>query len=132
MSDPLADVLEGYLDLRWRINPVEGTYVGRQEFDSELPRFDAASLREYAAALRSYTASLEEVEAGSLDDEIDRTAALHAARHDLLVLEREKPHARNPCYALLSALNGIHLLLVRDSDDAAHRAAALQIGRAHV
>ena len=32
----LADVLEGYLDLRWRVNPVEGTYVGRHEFDSEL------------------------------------------------------------------------------------------------
>ena len=92
----LADVLEGYLDLRWRINPVEGTFVGRHEFDSELPRLDSASLREYAAALRSYAVSLEEVEAPSLDDEIDRTATLHAARHDLLVLEREKPHARNP------------------------------------
>lgn len=125
MSERLADVLEGYLDLRWRINPVEGTYVGRHEFDSELPRFDAASLREYAAALRSYTSSLEEVEAATLDDEIDRTATLHAARHDLLVLEREKPHARNPTHALLYALNGIHLLLVRSADDEAGRGAAL-------
>ncbi len=125
MSEPLADVLEGYLDLRWRINPVEGTYVGRQEFDPELPRFDPASLREYAAALRSYTASLEEVEAASLDDEIDRTATLHAARHDLLILERERPHARNPTHALLYALNGIHLLLARQSGDPARRGAAL-------
>lgn len=125
MSEPLADVLEGYLDLRWRINPVEGTYVGRHAFDSELPRFDAASLREYAAALRAYTVTLEEVEAGTLDDEIDRTATLHAARHDLLVLEREKPQARDPSHALLIALSGIHLLLVRESDDATHRAAAL-------
>ena len=125
MSERLADVLEGYLDLRWRINPVEGTYVGRHEFDSELPHFDAASIREYIAALRAYTSSLEEVEADALEDEIDRTAALHAARHDLLVLEREKPHARNPSHALLYALNGIHLLLVRDTDDAARRSAAL-------
>jgi uncharacterized protein (DUF885 family) len=125
VSERLADVLEAYLDLRWRINPVEGTYVGRHEFDSELPRFDATSLREYAAALRAYTSSLEEVEADTLDDEIDRTATLHAARHDLLILEREKPHARNPTHALLYALNGIHLLLVRESDDAPHRAAAL-------
>ena len=79
MSERLADVLEGYLDLRWRINPVEGTYVGRHEFDSELPHFDSASLREYAAALRAYTSSLEEVEADSLDDEIDRTATLHSS-----------------------------------------------------
>jgi uncharacterized protein (DUF885 family) len=125
VSERLADVLEGYLDLRWRINPVEGTYVGRHEFDSDLPRFDAASLREYAAALRSYTSTLEEVEADTLDDEIDRTATLHAARHDLLVLEREKPHARNPAHALLYALNGIHLLLVRPSDDERRRGAAL-------
>jgi uncharacterized protein (DUF885 family) len=125
VSERLADVLEGYLDLRWRINPVEGTYVGRHEFDPELPRLDSASLREYSAALRSYTSSLEEVEAASLDDEIDRTATLHAARHDLLILEREKPHARNPAHALLYALNGIHLLLVRPSDDESRRGAAL-------
>jgi uncharacterized protein (DUF885 family) len=125
VSERLADVLEGYLDLRWRINPVEGTYVGRHEFDADLPRFDPASLREYDAALRAYTSSLEEVEADSLEDEIDRTAALHAARHDLIMLEREKPHARNASHALLYALNGIHLLLVRDSDDAERRAAAL-------
>ena len=125
MIGSLADVLEGYLDLRWRINPVEGTYVGRHEFDSELPRLDSASLHDYAAALRSYTASLEEAEAGSLDDEIDRTAALHAARHDLLVLEREKPHTRDPSYALLHALNAIHLLLVRQSGETTRRSAAL-------
>jgi uncharacterized protein (DUF885 family) len=125
VSERLADVLEGYLDLRWRMNPVDGTYVGRHEFDSELPHFDAASFREYGAALRSYASSLEEAEADTLDDEIDRTAALHAARHDLLVLEREKPHARDPSHALLYALNGIHLLLVRDSDDDARRNAAV-------
>ncbi|MGQ0713144.1 MAG: DUF885 domain-containing protein [Gemmatimonadaceae bacterium] len=125
MSDRLADVLEGYLDLRWRINPVEGTYVGRTEFDTDLPRFDAGSVREYIAALRAYTASLEEAEAASLDDEIDRTAALHAARHDLLMLERERPHAHNPAYALLQALNAVHLLLVRDTGDASHRTSAL-------
>jgi uncharacterized protein (DUF885 family) len=125
VSQRLADVLEGYLDLRWRINPVEGTYVGRHEFDAELPRFDPASLREYIAALRAYASSLEEVEAETLDDEIDQTAALHAARHDLLVLEREKPHARNASYALFHALNAIHLLLVRNSTDEARRDSAL-------
>jgi uncharacterized protein (DUF885 family) len=125
VSERLADVLEGYLDLRWRINPVEGTYVGRHAFDSELPHFDAASVREYIAALRAYTASLEEVEATSLDDEIDRTATLHAARHDMLVLERERPYARDPSHALLHALSGIHLLLVRESGEATQRSAAL-------
>ena len=125
MIGRLADVLEGYLDLRWRINPVEGTYVGRHEFDSELPHYDADSLHDYATALRSYTLSLEEADAESLDDEIDRTAALHAARHDLLVLEREKPHARDPSHALLHALNAIHLLLARHSDDAPRRSAAV-------
>jgi uncharacterized protein (DUF885 family) len=125
VSERLADVLEGYLDLRWRINPVEATYVGRTEFDAELPRFDAESTREYVAALRAYTSSLEEAEAATLDEEIDRTAALHAARHDLLTLERERPHACNPAHALFHALNAIHLLLAREKPDAAHSSRAL-------
>lgn len=125
MTAALAEVLDGYLDLRWRINPIEGTYVGRHEFDGELPHFDARSIREYSAALRAYTTSLEEAEAGSLDDEIDRTAALHAARHDLLVLEREKPFARNAAHAPYLALNGIHLLLAREPNDIARWATAL-------
>jgi len=128
VSERLADVLEGYLDLRWRINPVEGTYVGRHEFDAELPRLDPTSLRDYVAAVRAYASSLEEADAASLDDEIDRTAALHAARHDLLVLEREKPFARDPSNALLAALSGIHLLLAREPRDPEHRSAAV-LGR---
>lgn len=125
MTGTLAEVLDGYLDLRWRINPIEGTYVGRHDFDGELPRFDARSLREYTAALRAYTTSLEEAEAANLDEEIDRTAALHAARHDLLVLEREKPFARNAAHAPYLALNGVHLLLAREPRDVDAWAASL-------
>ncbi|HEY9448466.1 MAG TPA: DUF885 domain-containing protein [Gemmatimonadaceae bacterium] len=125
MSDSLANILNGYLDLRWRLDPVEATYAGLHDFAGEYARYDAVSVREHTAALRSYTAALEEVESDSLDDEVDRTAALHEARHWLLVLERERPFAFNPAFHLSHALNGLYLLLARNAQDPPRRAAAL-------
>jgi len=124
----LRVALEGYLDLRWRMDPVEATYHGKKELDAQLPRFDRESQREFEAALTSYTSALEEADADQLADEIDRTAALHAARHDLLILKRERPHVRNPTVHLDSVLTGIHLLLVRPGRTPEHRAQAL-LGR---
>jgi uncharacterized protein (DUF885 family) len=121
----LADIIRGYLDLHWRINPVEASYAGRHEHDGAYARYDRESLREYIAALRSYTSALEEATADSLDDEIDQTAALHSARHELLVLERERPFAFNPAFHLSQALHGIFVLLIRNEQDPPRRAAAL-------
>ncbi|HEX6965780.1 MAG TPA: DUF885 domain-containing protein [Gemmatimonadaceae bacterium] len=125
MTVQLGDVLNGYLDLRWRMDPVEATYMGRHEFDGMFASYVPDRVREYLAALRSYAGSLEEAEADSLEDEIDRTAALHAARHDILVLERERPFVSNPAYLLGHALNGLYLLLARNAQDPPQRAAAL-------
>ena len=125
MSARLADVLQGYLDLRWHLDPVEATVAGRHDLDGVFADFDRESVRADLAALRSYTSSLEEVDADSLDDEIDRTAALHAARHDILVLERERPFARNPAFHLSHALRGLELLLVAEGLAPDQRAAAL-------
>lgn len=125
MTETLAGVLDGYLDLRARIDPVEGTFAGRHEVDGVLPAYDDASVHAQAAALRSYTLALEEAGADSLDDEIDRTAALHDARHLLLVLEREKPFTRDPSMHLSQALGALHLLLVRNAQDPPRRATAL-------
>ena len=128
MSEPLDAVLEGYLDLRWRLNPVEGTFVGRHDLDDRFGDFRRGAVHDFVVALRSYASSLEGAEAATLDDEIDQTAALHSARHDLLVLEREKPFARDPSFHLSHALSGLFLLLARPGGDAARRAAAI-VGR---
>lgn len=125
MTDTLADVFNGYLDLRWRLDPVEATFAGLHDLAGEFARYDAASVREQLAALRSYTAALEQVETDSLEEEIDRTAALHDARHWILLFDRERPFAFNPAFHLSHALNGIHLLLARASQDPPRRAAAL-------
>ncbi len=125
MSIALGDVIAGYLDLRWQMNPVEATHDGRHEHDGSYARWDATSVREFLAALRSYESALEEADADSLDDEIDRTAALHALRHDVLVLERERPFVRDPALHLGHALSGLFLLLVRNAQDPPRRAAAL-------
>lgn len=125
MTTSLADVFSGYLDLRWRLDPVEATFAGLHDFAGDFARYDAGSVREHLAALRSYTAALEQAETASLDEEIDRTAALHDARHWLLVLDRERPFAFNPAFHLSHALNGLHLLLARSAQDPPRRAAAL-------
>ena len=125
MTRSLEDVFDGYMDLRWRLDPVEATFAGMHELAGEFARYDADSIREQVAALRSYTAALEEVEADTLDEEIDRTAALHDARHWILLFERERPFAFNPAFHLSHALNGLHLILARGSQDPARRAVQL-------
>ncbi|HEX6814871.1 MAG TPA: DUF885 family protein [Gemmatimonadaceae bacterium] len=124
MTAPLAQVFEGYLDLRYRIDPVEGTRAGRRELDGMYGAFDAASVRAHIAALRSYTGALEEASADSLDDEIDQTAVLHDARQLQSWLERERPFAHDPTFHLRHALDGLYRLAT-DDVDARERSVAL-------
>lgn len=125
MNAPLAQVFEGYLDLRYRIDPVEGTRAGRRELDGMYGAFDAASIRAHVAALRSYSAALEEASAETLDDEIDQTAVLHDARQLQATLERERPFAHDPTLHLRHALDGLHRLTAGHEVDARARAGAL-------
>jgi uncharacterized protein DUF885 len=117
--------MSGYLDLRWRLNPVEATYHGVTEFDGMFAAFDAESVREQLAALVSYENAIEEAESETLAEEIDRTAVLHSLRHDLLLLEKERKFAHDPSFHLVHAVNGIFLLLTRSGANPVERAAAV-------
>jgi len=117
--------MSGYLDLRWRLNPVEATFHGLSEFDALFPAYDAESVREQLAALVAYENAIEEAEADSLAEEIDRTAVLHSLRHDMLLLGKERQFVHDPSYHLMHAVNGIFLLLARTSADTSARATAL-------
>jgi hypothetical protein len=117
--------MSGYLDLRWRLNPVEATYHGVTEFDGVFAAYDAESVREQLAALVSYENAIEEAEAESLADEIDRTAVLHSLRHDLLLLGIERKFAHDPSFHLAHAVNGIFLLLTRGGANTVERATSL-------
>lgn len=125
MTTPLAGVLEGYLDLRYQLDPVAGTRAGRRELDGRYATYDAQAVRAQIAALRSYTGALEEAAADTLDEEIDRTAALHDARSLLVRYERERPFLRDPSFHLMHALNGLFVLLTDETQDAGSRAASL-------
>ena len=125
MNAALTQVFEGYLDLRYRVDPVEGTRAGRRELDGMYGAFDAASVRAHIAALRSYTGALEEASADTLDDEIDQTAMLHDARQLQATLERERPFAHDPTFHLRHALDGLHRLTAALDLDERGRAAAL-------
>jgi len=130
VTPPLAQVFEGYLDLRFRIDPVEATRAGRRELDGLYGVFDAASVRAHSAALRSYTGALEEASADTLDDEIDQTAALHDARQLLSWFERERPFAHDPTFHLRHVLDGLHRLTDHGGDPRARGAALVSRLRA--
>jgi Bacterial protein of unknown function (DUF885) len=125
VSAPLSAVMSGYLDLRWRLNPVEATFHGVTEFDGMFAAYDAESVREQLAALVSYENAIEEAEAASLAEEIDRTAVLHSLRHDQLLLGKERQFVHDPSFHLMHVVNGIFLLLARRTDKTAERAASL-------
>lgn len=125
MTATLSAVMGGYLDLRWRLNPVEATFHGVSEFDGLFPAYDAESVREQLAALVAYENAIEEAEAETLADEIDRTAVLHALRHDMLLLGKERQFVHDPAYHLMHAVNGIFILLARQPADPTQRATAL-------
>jgi hypothetical protein len=125
VSAPLSAVMSGYLDLRWRLNPVEATYHGVTEFDGMFAAYDAESVREQIAALVAYENAIEEADADTLADEIDRTAVLHSLRHDLLLLGKERQFVHDPSFHLMHAVNGIFLLLARRTENTVERATAL-------
>jgi uncharacterized protein (DUF885 family) len=107
------DVERSYFDLRWHLDPVAATQAGLTLHDHRYGRFSPAALAPHLAALKSIALALEEAAVDSLQDEIDRTALLNAARVDLRRLEREKPQAKNPEFWLSHLLSGLHALLVR-------------------
>jgi uncharacterized protein (DUF885 family) len=125
VTDSLPAVIDGFLELRWRLDPVAATAAGAHEFDDLWADRSPAAVRELAAAVRSYAGSLEEGESDSLEDEIDRTAALHAARHDLELLERWRPFARDPGWHLRHLLDGFYVLLLTLPHDPSRRSASL-------
>jgi uncharacterized protein (DUF885 family) len=125
VSAPLSAVMGGYLDLRWRLNPVEATFHGVTEFDGMFAAYDAESVREQLAALVAYENAIEEAEAETLAEEIDRTAVLHSLRHDQLLLGKERQFVHDPSYHLMHAVNGLFLLLARRSANTVERAASL-------
>ena len=124
VSAPLSAVMGGYLDLRWRLNPVEATYHGVDRVRRHVrARTIAESVREQLAALVSYENAIEEAEAETLAEEIDRTAVLHSLRHDLLLLGKERKFAHDPSFHLMHAVNGIFLLLTRGGANTSERSA---------
>jgi uncharacterized protein (DUF885 family) len=125
VSAPLSAVMGGYLDLRWRLNPVEATFHGVTEFDGMFAAYDAESVREQLAALVAYENAIEEAEAETLAEEIDRTAVLHSLRHDQLLLGKERQFVHDPSYHLMHAVNGLFLLLARRAANTVERAASL-------
>jgi len=119
MPEPAAlrQLCESYCDLRWHLDPVEGSGAGVTAHDGRLGAFTDERIREYVAALRSLATAVEALDVEALDDEIDRTALLNHMRVEEHRWQRERPHQRDPGTWVQQVLEGLHqLLLVRDRD----------------
>lgn len=126
-ATPLDRLTESYVDIRWHLDPVEGSGAGRAQDDGRLGSFSDESVRQHLAALRSLMTAVEELEVSSLDDEIDRTALLYAIRVAEHVFRREQPHHRNPGLWAGHVLEALYqVLTVRDREPAALARAATE------
>ena len=121
MTDPtpLDQLTESYVDIRWHLDPVEGSGAGRQADDGRLGSFSEESVRQHLAALRALMTAVEELEVTTLDDEIDRTALLYDIRVTEHRFRREQPHRRDPSLWAGHVLEGLYQLLVARDRDAA-------------
>jgi len=116
-SAPLDQLLESYLDLRWHLDPVEGSGAGRTADDGRLGSFSDESVRPHLAALRALMMAVERLDVEGLDEEIDRTALLYDIRVAEHRFGRERPHRRDPGLWTGHVLEGLYQLLVaRDRD----------------
>jgi uncharacterized protein (DUF885 family) len=126
---PLDRLTESYVDIRWHLDPVEGSGAGRSADDARLGSFGDESIRQHTAALRSLMTAVEELDVGDLDDEIDRTALLYDIRVAEHRYRREQPHRRDPGLWAGHVLEALYQLLVaRDREpEALARAATARL-----
>jgi len=118
-SPALDQLTESYVDIRWNLDPVEGSGAGRASDDRRLGSFTEESVRQHVAALRSLMLAVEELPVDDLDDEIDRTALLYDIRVAEHRFRREQPHRRDPGLWAGHVLEGLYQLLVARDRDAA-------------
>jgi uncharacterized protein (DUF885 family) len=127
MPEPAAlrRLAESWTDLRWHLDPVEGSGAGVAACDPRLGTFSDESIGQHVAALRSLVAAVEELDLDALEDEIDRTALLNDMRVADHRFTREQPHRRNPGFWVGHVLEGLYQpLVLRGRDGAAVARAA--------
>jgi uncharacterized protein (DUF885 family) len=117
---------QSYLDLRWHLDPVAGSFAGATEYDNRLGQFGEESIGEYLVALRSIGAAVEDLEVEDLQDEIDRTALLGDIRVTQFRFESERPEVRNPSFWLSHLFEAMYTLLSETETTPEHRAAAAE------
>jgi uncharacterized protein (DUF885 family) len=129
MTEPerLRALVESYCDLRWHLDPVDGSGAGVAAHDGRLGSFTLAAVRQHLAALKALMGAVEEIPLDDLEDEIDRTALLNEIRTAVQRLQVEQPHARDPGFWVAHALEGLNqMLLLRDRPAAARARSAVE------
>jgi hypothetical protein len=105
-----------WLRFRWQSNPVEATFMGVHDYDTQLGDYGPDHLDERRSKEADFLRRLRETSAEemSLPDSIDRRLALAELECDQKLLEQASPWARDACIYLELCLGGLFLPLVRD------------------
>lgn len=126
MAAATDELCRSCLDLRWHLDPAQGSLAGNTDCDHLLGRFDEESVGEHLAAFQSLATAVEDLEVADLQDEIDRTALLDDIRVTQLRFASERPHVRNPAFWLAHVFDALYSLLIRPDQDRGVLASSLQ------
>lgn len=108
----------------WAAHPITATSVGIHTHDTELDRYDAASLDERARRYREYAHAFERLTPRDAAEALDRRLILNQLHWQLVELEHIRGHRRNPVVYLEPVLTTLFLMAVREYAPAQERARA--------
>lgn len=126
-----ADVLDGFFESFWRLNPVTATFAGVHEHDEKLPDWSNAGLDEARDERYALRRALKHVVADTPLVRQDWSAvdvALAESVLEIQDMEFESRHfvRRNPCLAVGEALFGLVALAWDEHRDIAGRCDAIR------
>lgn len=120
----LDRILEEFFDFWWAVEPTHATTVGVHGHDTELERWDPASLEARARGLHGFLQALEGARPASVEASIDRDLVANHIRWQLYALEEARFHEENALVYLQAPLDALYLMAVREHAPAGERALA--------
>ncbi len=120
----LDRILEEFFDFWWAVEPTHATTAGVHGHDTELERWDPASLEARARGLHGFLQALEAHRPASVESSIDRDLVANHIRWQLYALEEARLHQENPLLYLQAPLDALYLMAVREYAPAGERALA--------
>jgi uncharacterized protein (DUF885 family) len=124
--DSFDDWLDGFFESYYRRRPVNATFVGRHEYDHELPEYTPDAVGEYVAEIDHLRSTLDTFDPDDLSEAraIDHRLAGGALEIQRWELTGDHFHRSNPCLYTGEAIFGVLSLFLTDYAPLEERVAA--------